>query len=174
MPFHDKTTYNKIYEMLNDGTAKKYPHIFQGLQITNRLLCQSTVIKDFLTQFDILLFDRWNASSYAYGRAAGLTTEELMTILPLVADPDLTIILDGPTFHKAKLDDYERDAELQKNVRNYYREWAEMQTSQHVVILDASASIEDIAAEIWSIVSGHIPQLNDNVVNLAQYRKKEK
>jgi len=172
-PIRDEHTHTRIYEMLRDGRAKKYPSTFQGLQIANRLIYQAQYLPTFLTQYDALVFDRWNASSYAYGRAAGLPAEELCCELDLVAEPDITIILDGPPFPKSDLDDYEKDMEFQSRVRSAYEEWARARPKgERVYIIDAGDTIEAVHATIWDIVTDFIPTLYNNVVDMQKWKVK--
>lgn len=170
-PIRDELTYDRIYEMLNDGRAKKYPSTFQGIQIANRLLYQQA-LSLFLFGYDALVFDRWNASSYAYGRASGLSREELLCELDLVADPDITIVLDGDPFPKDNLDDYEKDLKFQNDVRKYYEEWARgLPKGERVYIVDANDTVDAVHATIWQIVREFIPSLYDNVIDMQKWKQ---
>lgn len=170
-PIKDNFTHMKIYQLLNNGSAVKFPATFQGLQIANRLLFQQSDLPDLLETADALIFDRWNASSYAYGRASGLSREELYCELDLVASTDLTIILDGPPYPKENLDDYEKDLEFQGRVREYYIEWAKgLPKGNAVYIVDSSDTIEAVHETIWDIVTKKIPTLFDNVVDMRKWK----
>lgn len=172
-PIKDGTTHARIYEMLHDGRAKKFPATFQGIQVLNRILYQEVALKHWLMNYDAFVFDRWNASSYAYGRAAGLSHDELMCELDLVAEPDMTIVLDGDPFPKNDLDDYERDIRFQKKVRKAYIEWAELRPKGHqTYIVDANDDIDIIAETIWELVSDTLDVMfppTKNVVNIVPY-----
>ncbi len=157
VPIRDKLSYPRIYEMLADGRAKKYPSTFQALHILNRILYQESSLKNEVDKYDALVFDRWNASSYAYGRAAGIEHDELMCELDLVATADLTIILEGKPFHKDNLDTYEADAPFQVAVRSAYYEWAKTQKrTGSVYVVDANDTIDAVHQAIWSICSDYI------------------
>jgi len=173
-PIKDDFTHVKIYQLLKDGNAVKFPATFQGLQIANRLLFQQSDLPDMLETADALIFDRWNASSYAYGRASGLSSDELHCELDLVASTDLTIILDGPPFPKENLDDYEKDLAFQVRVREYYEEWARtLPKGNTVYIVDSNDTIEAVHETIWDIVTKKIPTLFDNVVDMRKWKKEK-
>lgn len=165
-------THTRIYEMLRDGRAKKYPSAFQGLQIMNRVLYQEVGLKKFLREYDAFVFDRWNASSYAYGYAAGLDHDEIECVLDIVADVDLTIVLDGDPFPKAELDDYESDLEFQRRVRDGYIRWAKTRKKgTRVYIVDANDTKEAVHEAIFDIVCDWYNGAfsTDNVIDLMPY-----
>lgn len=162
-PVKDTQTHARIYEMLRDGRALKHPATFQGLQVLNRVLYQSTGLVHWMHQFDAFVFDRWNASSYAYGRASGLSHDELMCELDLVADVDLTIVLDGMPFPKDDLDAYERDVKFQDRVRDGYVEWARRVSGQRVYFVDANDTRDAVHEAIWHVVQQFTTP--DNVVD---------
>lgn len=154
VPVQDNVSYDKIYEMLDDGRAKQYPATFQALHILNRVLYQESALKDDIAKHDVMIFDRWNASSYAYGRASGVSHDELMCELTMVHDVDLTIILDGEPFAKSDKDTYEADAEFQACVRQSYIEWGKsQQTKGHVYIVNCNDTIEAVHEAIWTVCS---------------------
>lgn len=170
-------TYNKIYDMLRDGTAKKYPSAFQGLQVLNRLQYQETFLREFMKEYDAFVFDRWNASSYAYGRASGLSAEEVRCLTELVADVDLTIILDGDPFPKSSLDDYEKDNAMQKRVREYYYEWAKSQPTKGCVYsVNANDTIESVHNAIWDITREWVESKfgsENNVIDMGEFKRRK-
>jgi len=175
-PIKDSATHARIYEMLRDGRAKKYPSTFQGLQILNRVLYQEVGLKHWLKSYDAFVFDRWNASSYAYGRAAGLTRDELMCELDLVAEPDLTIILDGDPFPKEELDDYEKDLRFQKKVRKAYIEWAKGRPAGNkTYVIDANEPAHVVCETVWDIVCTTMDDIfknSKNVIDMMPYLEK--
>jgi thymidylate kinase len=173
-PINDDFTHTRIYQLLRNGNAVKYPATFQGIQIANRLLFQQDQLPDLLETMDALVFDRWNASSYAYGRASGLSREELYCELDLVSMTDMTIILDGPPYPKENLDDYEKNLDFQNKVREYYLEWAKGLPKGHTVyVVDASDTIEAVHETIWEIVTNKIPTLIDNVVDMKKWKQEK-
>lgn len=144
VPIRDEQTHTQIYEWLNNGLAKKHPATFQALQVANRLIWQNRVFPTIIN--DLIVLDRFNASSYAYGRAAGLQDEELQVLLDLVYKPDATIILDGNPFHRdQEKDDYEKDDVFQARVRQYYREWAD---ENGAICIDANQSTQAVTKQI--------------------------
>jgi dTMP kinase len=152
VPVDDNVTYDMIYNMLNDGRALKYPATLQGLFITNRLIFQTMKLPKLLMKNDVIVFDRWNGSTYAYGRAAGLSVDELACVLPAVAVPDITILLNGAAHAKTTLDVYESDATLQERVAAYYIEWAHM-LSGRTYIIDADDTCDAVHEAVWCAVS---------------------
>lgn len=176
-PIKDKVTHPRIYEMLRDGRAVKYPATFQGLQILNRALYQDRGLKHWAETYDGFVFDRWNASSFAYGRAAGLSADEIMCELDLIASPDLTIVLEGDPFPKDDLDDYESDMSFQRRVRDGYIEWAESHSGQAVYIVDANDEVSAVEATIWSIVEESLRGLHgghENVVDFMPFLERKR
>jgi thymidylate kinase len=173
IPFDDGTTYTRIYEMLSDGRATKYPSTFQGLMVANRLLFQAIHLEKLLTSNDIIVFDRWNASTYAYGRAAGIPVDELACTVDLVHKPDLTIILSGHAYKKADLDTYEADRQLQCRVSDFYVEWARTSCGR-TYIVDANDTPEAVHETMWDIVcAALITTANAKVIDIAPYIKRQ-
>lgn len=181
VPIKDTLTHTQIYAMLHNGMALKYPQAFQALQVTNRLYAQAGWLTTLVSEYDCLVFDRWNASAYAYGRAAGVDIDEIECLTSLVAVPDLTIILDGPGFSMEKApDDYESNPKLQTDVRAYYLEWAKRQKSKNsIYVVDAADDLNAVHEAIFYIVQQFIERqdlaaLPDNVVDFASWKKNKK
>lgn len=143
IPFADGDTYTKIYEMLADGSALQYPQVFQTFQAANRMAWQKYTLPA-LAHHDVLIMDRWNASSWVYGRAAGLSDECLSCILSRVMDIDATFVLDGEAM-SAPSDSYEANKPFMLRVRTEYQRWA---AEQGAIVLDANRPREVVAEEL--------------------------
>lgn len=166
VPCDDGITYNKIYDMLNDERALKYPATLQGLFIANRLIFQVTRLPHYLMKYDVLVFDRWNGSTYAYGRASGLSEEELLCTLDTVATPDITILLSGTAYAKSEQDTYEKNASLQERVASHYLEWARISQGKTYVI-DADDTRDAVHEAIWEVVTTHLEKITrQNVIDI--------
>lgn len=166
VPVNDNVTYEMIYDMLNDGRALKYPATLQGLFITNRLIFQVTQLPKLLMRNDVIVFDRWNGSTYAYGRASGLSADELACTLPAVAVPDITILLSGASHVKSTLDVYESNTTLQERVAEHYVEWAHM-TKGRTYIIDADDTCDAVHEAVWYAVSAELESTSRrNVIDI--------
>jgi len=170
-PIKDQYTHKRIYEMLNDGRAIQYPSTFQGLQILNRVLYQETSLKTILHRVDAIVFDRWNVSSFAYGRAAGIAADELICELDMVAETDLTILLEGKPYPKDNLDDYESNMLFQKRVRDGYIEWAQQYSKDKITVINANDTIDAVHETIWQTVSIWLQEhlVPNNVIDIMPY-----
>jgi len=129
-----------------------------------------TVIQPALNQGIWVLCDRFSDSTRAYqGRVGGvepglLNAMQRVTIGDL--KPDLTIILDVPVeigLQRAAArrgrgapDRFEaEDLQFHEGLREAYRQIA-AEDPQRCVLIDASAAPDAVAAQIWSIVRGHL------------------
>ena len=98
---------------------------------------------------DILIFDRYKASSIAYGEAQGVDVKWLNEVQAPLPEADLTILLDiDPALatrrKPAGRDRYESDPELLAKARDSYLR----QASEHGwTVIDGSKPIETVSAE---------------------------
>jgi dTMP kinase len=102
----------------------------------------------------ILVCDRYQASSVAYGEAQGLDPEWLTAAQKYLPLADVTILVDiaPETAAERKASDrdrYERDLELLGRVRASYRRQAE---ESGWVLVDGEQTKDDVAAAIVSAV----------------------
>jgi thymidylate kinase len=123
VPIHDNMTYRLIYWMLGSGLAKKFPKIFQWLQVLNRWIFQTTSLVSLEHEYDYIVFDRWSLSTISYGVAEGLGREFLDRLYRLQRRPDFTVVLLGSSHEHVAEDVYERDSQLQEKTRSVYSEW---------------------------------------------------
>ncbi len=147
-------TYDTLYAMLGDGSASKFPVVFQTIQGINRREMLRSYLPGKQEQHDVVLLDRWTPSTWVYGNVSGVTADQTRAILHNVPDPDLTIVLHGESFAMDKEKDaYEANTEFQKTVNLQYQAWAE---ANNAPLVNANRDKDEVAAEIWGIVSGFL------------------
>ena len=123
------------------------------------------VILPALARGDWVVSDRFTDASFAYqGGGRGLSQARLETLEAWVqgdVQPDLTLLFDVPieisrqrlSTTGAALDRFEQEqGEFFERVRQAYLQRA-AQFPQRIVVIDASASIDDIAARLVHVVS---------------------
>lgn len=162
VPVDDGFTHRIIYWMLRNGLAKMFPLPFQLLQVINRRIFQGVALMFHEDECDFVVADRWSASTYAYGRAAGLHPRILSALCSASRRPDYTFVLLGNShLHEAE-DTFESDGNLQSRVRNAYVEWASCHGSE-CSVLDCNQDRGLIAAEIVLVLQtlGMVPRGSD-------------
>jgi dTMP kinase len=137
-----------------DGHHDFTPDVMQLLYVANRLEWLPK-LASWLAAGDIVICDRYRASSVAYGEAQGLDAAWLLDIQRGLPTPDLTLFLDiapdTAVVRKAKgRDRYERDLELLSRVRTSYRRQA---TGEGWVLIDGEAPKPDVARAVDAAVS---------------------
>ena len=137
-----------------DGHHDFTPDVMQLLYVANRLEWLPK-LASWLAAGDIVICDRYRASSVAYGEAQGLDAAWLLDIQRGLPTPDLTLFLDiapdTAVVRKAKgRDRYERDLELLSRVRTSYRRQAE---GEGWVLIDGEAPKPDVARAVDAAVS---------------------
>ena len=123
VPVHEPLTHALIYYMLRSGAAKSLPKTFQVLQVINRLLFQLTLLVVYHVIFDYVVFDRWSLSTVIYGTASGTSRSFNEKITSILSEPDITLVINGPSRNKEARDSYESDNMLQSLVRIGYTNW---------------------------------------------------
>lgn len=147
VPLRSNFMYHVIYWMLANGLAKRFPKLFQWFQYFNRQIFQWMILSKLEEYCDYIIMDRWSLSTVVYGAATGVSKEFTEKLTNRLKKPDFTIVLLGPS-HKHEAEDvYESDAELQKRVRDLYRDWS-TSNSQTSSIFDCSMPREIIHSEI--------------------------
>ena len=131
--------------------------VMQLLYIANRYERKPEIAR-WLGEGDIVLCDRYLASSVAYGETQGLDAEWLTDTQRHLPPPDLTILLDiAPATAVARKatgrDRYERDLALLTRVRESYRRQAD---AQGWARLDGERGKEDLAADILEVVTARL------------------
>jgi dTMP kinase len=141
------------------GTRDYPPEIMQLLYVANRFEYR-TRLEEWLAQGDVVVCDRYRASSVAYGEAQGLDPEWLDEIQRLLPAAGLTVLLDiAPETAVARKasgrDRFERDLGLLARVRESYRR----QASAHGwIVIDAEQGRDEVAAAIARAVLPRLSQ----------------
>lgn len=151
VPVHDVFTYSLIYWMLRNGLAKKFPKVFQWLQILNRWIFQKVKLSSLKKKYDYVIFDRWSLSTIVYGTAEGLVKEDVEEACRLLTSPDYTIVLLGKSHAHEAEDVYERDENLQRKVREIYATWVKENPNVSSVVGCEMPAL-CVAAEVQSIL----------------------
>jgi dTMP kinase len=136
------------------GARNYAPDVMQLLYVANRYEWR-TEIERRRSDGEILICDRYLASSVAYGEAQGLDAAWLLEIQRHLPQPDITFLLDIAPEVSAKRktadrDRYERDLALLGRVRNTYRRLAQ---TDGWVQLSADRDRPLVAADIWAAVA---------------------
>ena len=132
-------------------------NVMQLLYIANRYE-RKPELAAWLAAGDIVLCDRYVASSVAYGETQGLDAAWLADTQRHLPQPDLTILLDiAPATAVARKalgrDRYERDLALLTRVRESYRRQAE---AQGWARLDGERGKDALAEAIFEVVAGRL------------------
>jgi len=130
------------------------PDVMQLLYIANRYE-RKPELAAWLAAGDVVLCDRYIASSVAYGETQGLDAAWLTDTQRHLPPPNLTILLDiAPATAVARKaagrDRYERDLALLTRVRESYRRQAD---AQGWARLDGERGKEDLARDIFEVVT---------------------
>jgi len=147
VPVKDKYTHKLIYKMLKNGLAKYFPLAFQTVQFVNRLLFQKKALPSLVKDNDFIIFDRWSASSYVYGKASGVSEFFLRKMMNKLVQPDVTIVLDGESHVNEYRDVYEKDRLFQRRVRAHYIDFVS-RCKCCATVIDASRKQFDVLNEI--------------------------
>ena len=152
-PAYDTPIGREIRQAL-DGAREFTPDVMQLLYVANRLEFRPQ-IERWLAAGDVIVCDRYCASSIAYGEAQGLDAEWLGEIQRSLPKANVTVLLDiaPETAVRRKStgrDRYERDLELLARVRQSYQRQA---VAPDWCRIDAELSKEDVAAAIDAAVT---------------------
>jgi dTMP kinase len=133
------------------------PDVMQLLYIANRYE-RKPELAAWLAADDVVLCDRYVASSVAYGETQGLDATWLMETQRHLPPPDLTVLLDiAPATAVARKaagrDRYERDLALLTRVRESYRRQAD---ALGWARLDGERGKEDLARDIFEVVTARL------------------
>jgi len=131
------------------GDREFGPEVMQLLYVANRFEYRPR-LQTWLAAGDVVLCDRYVASSIAYGVAHGLEAGWLDDIQRGLPPPDLTVLLDiapatAVSRKASDRDRYERDLELLDRVRAAYQRLA---TSPSWVLIDAEQPRDQVSAAI--------------------------
>lgn len=136
-----------------DGARDFAPDVMQLLYVANRLECREK-LEAWLSAGDVVICDRFRASSVAYGEAQGLDPQWLDRIQQYLPVPALTLLLDiapdtAVVRKSSGRDRYERDLEMLARVRQSYHRQAQ---APGWVTIDAEAAKDAVAAAVESAV----------------------
>jgi dTMP kinase len=135
------------------GDREFDPDVMQLLYVANRCEFRHR-LETWLAAGDVVMCDRYRASSIAYGEAQGLDPVWLTDIQRYLPPADLTILLDiapeTAVQRKAQgRDRYERDLSLLARVRESYRRQA---AESGWVLINGEASKDEVRAAIEAAV----------------------
>ena len=131
------------------ASATSTPDVMQLLYVANRFEYKPRLDR-WLGAGDVVICDRYRASSVAYGEAQGLDPAWLDDIQRSLPQPAITVLLDiapetAVTRKAAGRDRYERDLALLARVRESYRR----QARRHGwVVIDGEQSKDDVTAAV--------------------------
>jgi dTMP kinase len=129
------------------------PDVMQLLYVANRYEWKPS-IERALAAGDVVICDRYQASSVAYGEAQGLDPGWLVEIQCYLPQPDLTVVLDiapetAVARKAANRDKFERDLALLARVRASYRRQA---VQPGWVMIDGERPKPEVAEAVRSAV----------------------
>lgn len=125
---------------------------FQALMTYNRYEL-APELRRRLAAGEVVVLDRWWASSYAYGRAGGLDGDAIMAASSSLPQPDAWVLLDLPvtaagTRRKAR-DRHEGDPDKLNRARHAYLELAD---KLPMSVVDADRGLDAVAADVLDAV----------------------
>ncbi len=134
--------------------------VMQLLYVANRYEW-APEIRRTLDEGQVVICDRYLASSVAYGESQGLDPGWLLEIQRFLPVPHLTILLDiAPATAAARKaagrDRYERDLALLERVRDSYRRQARQ---PGWVMIDGERSRQEVGEEVQSVACGRLALL---------------
>jgi len=140
------------------GEREYGPDVMQLLYVANRYE-RKPDLQRWLDGGLVLVCDRYQASSVAYGEAFGLDAAWLTDMQKFLPQAALTIMLDiaPETAAKRKASDrdrYERDLALLGRVRQSY---ARQAAAGGWVVIDGERSKDAVAADVYAAVRGALP-----------------
>ena len=141
------------------GARNYAPDVMQLLYVANRYEWR-TEIERRRSDGEVLICDRYLASSVAYGEAQGLDPAWLLEIQRYLPQPDVTVLLDIAPEVSAKRktadrDRYERDLALLSRVRHSYQRQA---TGGGWLMLDGARPRDAVSADVVSAVEKLLAQ----------------
>jgi dTMP kinase len=136
-----------------DGGRDFTADVMQLLYVANRLEFRSR-LELWLSAGDVVICDRYCASTVAYGEAQGLDPAWLLDIQRTLPKADVTVLLDIAPETAAQRkstgrDRYERDLTLLARVRESYRRQA---ASGGWIVIDAEGSKASVALAVETAV----------------------
>ena len=135
------------------GEREFTPDVMQLLYVANRYEYRPR-LELWHSAGDIVICDRYRASSIAYGEAQGLDADWLNDVQRHLPEPSLTLLLDiapetAVRRKQSGRDRYERDLGLLARVRASYQRQA---TQPHWALIDAEQSKDQVAEAVATAV----------------------
>lgn len=139
------------------GAREFGPEVMQLLYVANRFEYKPR-LDTWLDAGDVVICDRYRASSVAYGEAQGLDPAWLDVIQRGLPDATLTVLLDiapetAVARKRAGRDRYERDMALLERVRASYRRQA---AGDGWILVDAERSKADVSQAVIGAVASQL------------------
>jgi dTMP kinase len=131
------------------GEREYGPDVIQMLMIANRYEWKPAIVRA-QAEGQVVVADRYLASSVAYGEAQGLDPGWLFDAQRYLPPPALTVMIDiapatAVARKRANRDRFEQDLALLERVRVSYRRQA---AGPGWVAIDGERAIEDVAADV--------------------------
>jgi dTMP kinase len=141
------------------GEREFGPDVMQMLYVANRLEFKPR-LDSWREAGDVIICDRYRASSIAYGEAQGLDPAWLASMQKFLPAPTPTILLDiapetAVQRKSVDRDRYERDLAMQARVRDSYHRQA---AAEHWIQLDGERPKHVIAADVFTAVASRLSQ----------------
>lgn len=147
IPFRNRL-YSSIYYMLYNGHAIKFPITFMIIQFLNKLFFEYFVLRKSLKENDIVILDRWRLSTYVYGYCTSKSNFLSKLLMCLSKKPDITFVFEGKSFKRDNQDVYEKNNNLQEDIRIMYHEFANKHSNDHFIV-NANQEKKEILEQIF-------------------------
>lgn len=144
VPINDRITHPLIYWMLKNGSAKRFPNLFQTIQFLNKAFFQIFLSFNCTYKYDFVILDRWKLSGEVYGSIEGVNPWLLRTYNWILFDPNVTFVLTGQPWRTSidGRDVYEKDGLLQEKVRTLYQDIARALESKKQGVFSIEYTVE--------------------------------
>ena len=155
-PFYDTPIGQEIWKGLH-GEREYGPDTIQLLYIANRHEFKPKITA-WLAAGDVVICDRYTASSVAYGEAQGLDGHWLASIQVYLPQPSATVLLDiSPDVAAARKskgrDKFESDLPMLGRVRrSYLRQAADLSW----LVVDAAQPVDEVAEAVATAVASRL------------------
>jgi len=155
-PFYDTPIGQEIWKGLH-GERDYGPDTIQLLYIANRHEFKPKITQ-WLAAGDVVICDRYTASSVAYGEAQGLDGHWLASVQVYLPQPSATVLLDiSPDVAAARKskgrDKFESDLPMLGRVRrSYLRQAADLSW----LVVDAAQPVDEVADAVATAVASRL------------------
>ncbi len=155
-PTQDSEAGKKIKKILNEETTT-LPRQLQELFAEDRSWHQKNIVESALKKEKIIITDRSQFSSFAFGVANGMVLDYLLSLNDEFIEPDLVILL--KTSPKTSIQRIQKRGEKQtlfekeKQLEKIWKVFEKLADKfESIIIIDGEKSIEEIHEKIWQIV----------------------